>query len=238
MNVTKQPATTKEGFLNFPAKEYCTTCLSLGAPGSGKTYVFLQCLKWWIDHKTFSEYHCVLPSYKNEMSGSYDWLETEKNVFVYESYHELTGAQIVKKQLKNHSDFKKGKLKSMPRIFFAIDDASSEGKIFKSESIVEMVTKNRHLHVHSWLLAHADKGIILPRVRQNIFFVFIYKIKDNFLQHAFKEYVNFPNDFDDYKKEFKPFFKEHVIPQQYGCLLLGGNRDYSPYVYRWFSEKK
>ena len=236
MKKSSVPASTKEGFLNFPKNEYCTTCLSIACPGSGKTFLLLKCLKEWLDMNMFSEYHVVLPAFKNEMSGSYDWLEKEKRVFVYEKYHDLIGKQVVAKQMKNHELFKKGKLKEMPRIFFCIDDASSEKHLFKSESIIAIVTKNRHLHIHSWFLAHSDKGIIEPKVRQNIFFVFIYKLKENFLQHAFKEYVNFPIDFDDYRKDFKPFFKEYVIPKQYGCLLLGGSRDYSPNVDEWYSE--
>ena len=81
MNKTKQPASTKEGFLNFPANEFCTTCLSLACPGSGKTYLLLKCLKEWLKMGMFEEYHVVLPAFKNEMSGSYDWLETEARLF-------------------------------------------------------------------------------------------------------------------------------------------------------------
>jgi hypothetical protein len=236
MNKTKQPASTKEGFLNFAKNEYCTTCLSLACPGSGKTYLLLKCLRAWFDMNMFDEYHVVLPAFKNEMSGSYDWLETEKKVFVYEKYHNKLGEELVTKQRKNKELQKKGKLKEMPRIFFCIDDFTSQGKLFESDAIKSIVTENRHLFIFSWFLGHADKGCIKPAVRQNIFFVFIYKLKDNFLHHAFKEYVNFPIDFDDYKKDFKPFFKEYVIPKQYGALLLGGSRDYSPRVDEWFSE--
>jgi hypothetical protein len=170
------------------------------------------------------------------MKGSYDWLGPLKNVFVYEKYHDALGGEIIKKQMKNHELLKKGKLKEMPKIFFAVDDASSEKNLFGSENLIGIITKNRHLHIHSWTLLHGDRGVIPPKIRQNIFFVFLYKLKDNFLRHAFMEYCNFV-EFDDYKKDFKPFFNEFVVPKQYGALLLGGSRDYSPNVDEWFTEE-
>jgi hypothetical protein len=237
MRRTNSPASTKDGFLSFPKMEYCTTCLSLGTPGAGKTYVFLKCVEYWVANNTFSEYHIVLPSYKNEMNDSYAWLEPIKNVYVYEKYFDKIGEDIIAKQKKNRELFTKGKIKEIPRIFFAIDDATSQGKLFKSESVKALVTQNRHLYVHSFFLMHADKGVIEPKIRQNIFFVFIYKVKDNFLQHIYKEYVNFSIDFDTYTKDFKPFFREYVSQKQYGCLLLGGSRDYSPFVDEWFTDE-
>lgn len=237
MKKTERPATSKEGFINFPKDEYCTTMLSIAPPASGKTYVMLNCLKLWIDMKMFTEYHVVLPAFKNEMNGSYDWLLDYPNVFVYEKYYDRIGNDVVKRQTKSHELLKKKKIKEMPRVFFCIDDATSEKNIFESDAIRSLVTKNRHLHVHSWFLMHSFKGIIKPAIRQNIFFVFLYKLKDEFLNSAFKEFVNFPLDFDNYKKDFKPFFKEYIIPLQYGCLLLGGSRDYSPFVNRWFDSE-
>lgn len=238
MKKTQNPTSTKDGFLNFPKDEYCTTCLSIAPPASGKTFIMLECLKIWVKNKMFDEFVVVLPSYKNEMSGSYEWLEPLQNVFVHEAYNDIIGQELVEKQKKNHALFKAKKIKQMPRVFFCVDDASSEKNLFQSDSILSLVTKNRHLNVHSWFLLHADKGVIPPAVRQNIHYVFIYKLKDNFLQHVFKEYVNFSVDFDDYRKDFKQFFKDFVIPHQFGCLLIGGSRDYSPNVHEWFADSK
>jgi hypothetical protein len=234
--MSKSPASTKEGFLCFPKVEYCTTCLSIAPPSSGKTHLLLKCLEEWLKMKMFSEYYLVLPAFENEMSGSYDWLADIPNVHIHEKYHDTLGAEIVAKQKKNNDLFKKNKIKVMPRIFFCVDDASSEKNLFDSENIIAIVTKNRHLHIHSWYLMHGLKGIIPPNVRQNIFYVFLYKLKDTFLKQAFIEFCNFPLDFDDYKRDFKPFFKEYIIPKQYGCLLLGGSRDYSPNADTWFPE--
>lgn len=225
----------KDDFLNFPVTDYCTSILSIASPGSGKTFVLLQCLKEWISMNMFSEYHVVLPSYKNEMMGSYDWLEKYDNVFIYEDFYEPIAEKIVKQQEKNHELFKKKKLKEMPKVFLGLDDATGISKqLFTSTSLKRAITENRHLRIQSWILLHADKGIIAPKIRQNIFFVFLYKMKEQLLHHCFKEYVNFPLDFDDYKRDFKPFFNSEVTPKQYGCMLLAGSKSYSTDVDVWF----
>ena len=227
----------KEDFLRFPDTDYCTSILSIASPGSGKTYILLKCLKAWIDMGMFEEYHVILPSYKNEMSQSYDWLESYDHVYIYEDYYEMLGSRIVAQQEKNHELFKKKKLKAMPKIFLGLDDATGINKnLFQSTALKRAITENRHLRIQTWILLHADKGVISPKIRQNIFFVFLYKMKDNLLKHCYNEYVNFPQDFDDYKNDFKPFFVENVVTKEYGAMLLAGSRCYNTDIDLWFPD--
>jgi hypothetical protein len=87
---------SKKDFLEFPATDFCTTILSMGPPRSGKTYLMLKCVKEWLEMGMFEKYVMVLPSFKNEADGSYDWLMEHENVTVYESYHDHIGKQLLR----------------------------------------------------------------------------------------------------------------------------------------------
>lgn len=229
---------SKETFLNFPKDEFCTTILSLGPPFSGKTFLALKSIKAWIDMKMFDEYYLVLPAFRNEMKGSYDWLENIPNVHIYESVRPKIFEDLIEKCEKNNEMFKKGKLKVKPKYFVMVDDATSQGKgLFGAPVVRRLVTENRHLQIHSWFCLHYDKGILDPKVRSNIYFVFLYKVKDTLLRKAFDEYITF-DEFDDYKNHFKPFWKEFVSVHEFGCLLIQGKKAYNPNACKWYDESK
>lgn len=228
---------SKEEFLNFAKDQYCTTIMSLGPPFSGKTWIALKTIKQWIDMKMFDEYYVVLPSFRNEMKGSYDWMEKIPNMHIYESIRHKVLEDLIVKCEKNNELFKKGKLKVKPRYFFFCDDATSQGKgLFSADVIRRLVTENRHLNIHSWFCLHYDKGILDPKVRSNIFFVFLYKVKDVLLKKSYEEYVTF-DEFDDYK-QFKEFWKEYVSKNKFGCLLIKGKDSYNPNVCNWYEPDK
>lgn len=226
----------KKDFIQFPAEKFCTTIFSLGPPRSGKTYVLLKVLKEWLDMGMFEKYILILPSYKNEADGSYDWLEQYENVYVYESFHEHIIQQILDEQEENNELFKSNKLPEMPRIFIGVDDATSQGKkIFASKAMLKVATQNRHYKIHSWFLMHYSKGIIQPNVRQNVNFLFLYPVKKKLLENAFDEYIDFPKDFDDFNL-FKTYWDKTILTQEHGCLLVNGKKSYSPWVSEWFTE--
>lgn len=229
---------TKEEFIRFPTDNFCTSILSLGVPFSGKTFVFLGVLKEWLKRKTFDEVHLVLPQFKNEMNGSYKWILDEyPDVHVYEEYHDSIAKSILDKQTKLADLQALGKLKTkFPKVFFAIDDATGQGTLFESSTLLKLITQNRHIQVHSWYLMHFDKGIIKPRIRQNMYFLLLYKVKEEFLKHCFKEYIQF-DEFDNYN-EFKEWWREYLQPQEYGCMIVAGKKAYSPDPALWFSDKK
>lgn len=230
----------KENFINFPKQEFCTTILSIGAPFSGKTYVMLLVLREWLKMRMFEEknVHLVLPAYRNEMTGSYKWILDEyPDVNIYEQYNDSIVKGILKQQKKNTDLIEKGKLKEMPRVFLAIDDATSEKGIFNSKELMELVVKNRHLHCHQWYLLHYDKGVIGPKIRSNMYYVFMYKVKDALLRECFKDYVQF-DEFDDYKKDFKPWWCAEITPHPYGFMLIAGKDSYSSDGPDWFESEE
>jgi hypothetical protein len=231
--------TSKKEFLNFPIDNYTTAIFSIGQPGTGKTFTMMNSIEFYLTHpkKPFSEFHLVLPSVKNEMSGSYDWLLKEKNVFVYEAYHPMISEKIIKECAKNNDLFKAGKIKEKPKIFFAVDDATSQGKkLMTCPNIIRLSTENRHLNVQSWFALHYTANIIPPKVRQNMKFVFIHDIHIKTLKKCWEDFVNFKEfrKFDD----FLAFWDEYVAKNKYGCLLIKGNEEYNPIVSTWFKDKK
>jgi hypothetical protein len=229
---------SKKDFLEFPATDFCTTILSMGPPRSGKTYLMLKCVKEWLEMGMFEKYVMVLPSFKNEADGSYDWLMEHENVTVYESYHDHIGKAIIAEQEKNNLLFKAGKLEQKPRVFFCIDDATSQGKnLFASASMMAFATQNRHLTIHSWFLLHYDKGVVTPKMRNNILWVILYPVKKKLLEQAFDSYIDFP-EFDDFKKDFMPFWNQNVTKNKYGCLLIRGKEKYTTTSSGWFNENE
>jgi hypothetical protein len=230
---------TQEAFLHFPANEFCTTIMSMGPPFSGKTWMLLKCLKYWLKVGMFEKYFIVLPQFKNEMEGSYDFLndkQYEDHVFIYESFHEDKALELIGEQEKSRALFKSGKIKQQPRYFFCIDDATSQGSsMFKSKVLKRFATENRHLFIHSWFLMHYDKGTIEPAVRNNIMWVCLYPLKAVLLQKAYVDYVNYP----EFKKfdTFEAFFDKYVMPKKHGFLLMRTKGKYNPNPSNWFQNE-
>lgn len=229
---------SKEAFLQFPAKEFCTTIMSYGPPRSGKTFIALKCIEAWLKMGMFEKYILILPSFKNEMNQSYDWLEKYEQVTIYESFHEKYIQKILDEQDKNHDLLKAGKISQMPRIFVFVDDATSQGQsMFMSKTMISVATQNRHYSIHSWFALHYAKRILPALVRQNIRFLFIYQVKNKILEDVYDEYVPSKwKEFDNFKKGFLPFWQKYVENQKFGCLLMAGNESYNPNCCKWFDN--
>ena len=227
----------KKNFLEFPATNFCTTILSLGPPRSGKTFLALKCIEYWIKIGMFDKYILILPQFKNEFSDSYGWLKEYEQVTVYESFHSLYVNKMILEQEKNRKLHKEGKLTDMPRVFLFIDDATSQGStMFKDKTLVRIVTENRHLFIHSWICLHYDKGIIAPAVRLNMNFVILYPVKTLLLQKMHAEYVDSEvfTELDNFEKEFLPYWKNAVGSKKFGCLLLARKNSYNSNCCNWF----
>jgi uncharacterized protein Usg len=228
-------AATKEGFLNFPKDQFCTSILSLGPPACGKTFVMMECVKYWLSVNMFQEYYLVLPNFKNEMSGSYDWLKPHANVKVYQSWKENDMKKLLEIADKEAEDFKNRKIAERPRRFFAIDDATSQNEdIFKSKTLLSFICQHRHYFIHSFIACHYDKGVIGKKCRNNIYYMFFYPVKPELLQNCYKDYIDmdeFPT-FDDFYK----FWRERVRSKKYGSLLVTkyGKGAVNSTVRNWF----
>ena len=226
--------TSKEQFLNFPVEEYATSIISIGDPGSGKSYVMIACIKEWIKMNVFTEIHLILPSFLNEKNDSYKGLDTYENVFVYENYRSVIAENLIKKSDKNNELCKKGK-EERHRYLFCVDDATGEGiQLMKCPHLIKIATQGRHLNIQSWYCLHSNSAIIPPKIRNNIQYVFIYNLHNVLLKKIWESYINF-GEFRKYN-DFLEFWDNYVINQEHGCLLIKKNKWYSPKVSTWFSK--
>lgn len=224
---------SKSEFLNFPVEEHCTGVFSLGEPGGGKTYLMLKCINEWLNMGIFAEFHLVLPSYRNEMEQSYKGLADIKNVFVYEKYREKQAKELIDKANKNAEEFKAGKIKQRTKYFFAVDDATSQGKeLMQCPYIKRIATEGRHLFIQSWFCLHHTANIIPPAVRGQTKFTIFYNMHQVALKTCWKEYINF----SEFRKwnDFIEFWDSYVINKDHGCLLVLKNKSYNPNVSSWF----
>jgi hypothetical protein len=234
--------TSKVEYLNFPASDFCTTSLFFGPPGSGKTFLALQCIRYWIENGFFETYVMIIPQYKREMNGSYKWLDQYMDrVHVFESFNDEKIQKFVDQQKKwrDEVDAEKRSTEDMPRMCFFIDDGTSLSKdMFKSSVMRTIVTENRHIFIHSLICCHYLRSVVDKAVRANIKFYFVYPVKTELLQDIHKEYI--PRKFkelDNFKKDFLPFFEKYVEKHKYPCLLIGPN-SYNPNCCNWFKDEK
>ena len=226
---------SKKDFLTFPVSDFCTTIMSIGPPGSGKTYLLLESLKHWLKNNVFDEYHIVAPAFENEMEDSYAFLRPylKKEVSVYGMYTNSLADRLVLEAKRNNEKFRAGKIKRKPRVFFAVDDATGQRELFDSPSLERIIVENRHLNIHSWLLLHQDKKVVTPKIRENMRFIIIYPLHVEKLKYMFSNYINFPTDFENYK-EFWEFWKEYVLPNEHASLLVCDRIGYTPDCRLWF----
>lgn len=211
----------------------CCTILTIGRPRTGKTYNMLECIKrYWLPRNTFDEYHLVLPNFTNEQNDSYDFIRQIKSktkfIYIYNKYHPMIVTKLLDKQ--------NGKNKK--RLFFGLDDTTSQSKqLFKCPEMVKLATQSRHYNVHTWLIMHYGKGIVEPKVRANIGFLFINRIKYNQLIDIYKEFVDFPEQFPDHEA-FEKFAWAIFKRDEYPCILIDLLHDrFNPNVGLWWKKK-
>jgi hypothetical protein len=222
---------SKEEFLMQPY-ESTRPIVSIGPPGCGKSFIMLNCIKEWLHAGTFAEYHMILPAFKFEQNDSYKFLlpHMKKNVFVYDAYSPILVRRLIK--MGEQEETKEDK----KRIFFCIDDSTIEGgNLMKSPEMVKLATMCRHYNIHTWLIMHCSKGVVPPKVRNQVKFVFLYDIPPPLLEYVYKEYV----DDVDFKRlrDFSDYWYDKVQPIKFGCLLLDKIRkEYSNECNKWFTS--
>jgi len=232
----------RKHFLNQPIKA-CSSIFSIGERGGGKTFLMLKCLNHWMENDVFFEIHLILPDFEDEQNDSYKWLSEfkQKNtkLFIYESYHASIGKKILEDSQKyfDPKNFKQGMPERRWGLF--IDDATGMGKsLMRCEYLCKLSTSARHKRCHSWFIMHYTAGIIPPKVREQIGFIFIYDIHKVLLQTIYKQYINFPLDFENFK-DFNHYFMTEVTNKDHGCLLIDKTnkpKSYSPWVNIWFND--
>lgn len=158
--------------------------LSIGTKGSGKTYLVLKYLKFAIERGLYDQYLLVLPMFMMEENDSYKFINPkDKNIFVYDTYHEVITSDLIKFQSKNKDNKKK--------TFFLIDDASGEQVFRIDDSLRHLITSIRHFNVCLWMCVHSASGILSPFIRQQTDILFLSKITNyKLLKNIYEEFLS------------------------------------------------
>ena len=206
--------------------------LIISQPGCGKTDLMLNTMKEHLKNNRFTQYHCVIPAYNIERDGSYDFLkntpEYKKNVFIYNEYHPRISETLLNSQSEGIENG------SAEHIFYFIDDATGEEKIWNDQSLIKIACKTRHLRISTFVVLHSQgANIISPAVRNQAQFVYLGQMNPSILKKCYESYVS-NTDFPTFKIFYK-FFAENVANKKYGLMFIDQiDGKYSVDVDTWF----
>ena len=220
-----------DNFLNECVTGSDRFTLLIAEPGGGKTFIVNNALKYHLEHNTFTEYHLVLPAFKNERDGSYDYLKNpkyKKYVFIYNEYHPKISETLFKRQ---------DVIDPKAKIFFWIDDSTGEQDLWRDIYLTKIAVKTRHVRISLYIICHSEgSSVIRPKVRAQAQFVFLGAMHPDILHKCYRSYANFPTDFPTFKK-FVEYMEREVYSQKHGMLFIDRvNKQYSPDASLWFSE--
>jgi len=210
--------TLEEAFIKDNVKRgRCS--IFLGMPETGKTFLALKWLVYSLQHNIYNEYHLVLPMFEHEENKSYDFLLPHKDkVFIYKKYSEIVALKV-------------DKLREKKKIMFMIDDAT-HGLMNKIDStLVGLCTTSRHSRnggLTVFLVVHCAKKVIPPTIRQNLKYLFIYRIDSAELlqKTVYDDFVSL--QYKKNEKDFIDFLKDYsavVDKNRYGVMLIARNVD-------------
>ena len=162
----EQQSTAEQEFLKDSPKCFI---ISLGMKRQGKTYLTIKYMRWAIQNNIFEEYHVILPQFGHERDGAYQWMKGNKQIFIYDKYHQVVCDKILKIMQSKH-------------IFFCIDDASGELLQNFDTSITKLLTCNEHGKTACvWFNIHSAKRVLPPIARQMLNYLFLYNVDDGLL---------------------------------------------------------
>lgn len=153
--------------------------ISLGMKRQGKTFLLLKYVQWAIANKKFEEYHLILPQFGHERDHAYSFLENQKNVYIYDKYHQVVCDKVLDIMRKKH-------------IMFAIDDATGELLQNFDTSMTRLLTCNEHGKTCCvWICIHSAKRVLPPLARQMLNYFFLYKVNNvGLLKSLWEEYFS------------------------------------------------
>ena len=128
------------------------------------------------------------------------------------------------------------KARKTKKILFLVDDASAELLQNIDNRFLKLFTTTRHGNGCTlWLITHSAKKILLPMIRQNLTYVFMYNIEsEDLLETIYRDYKSLEykasnRGFNDFVREFM----QNVSNKQYGCCLLARQKGIDWDVKAW-----
>ena len=183
--------------------------LVCGGKGSGKTHFLTQFIKYSMSQKRFSKYYLLLPSFKNEADGAYEFLKVFSNVVIFTTY----SPKIIEMITDDKTPGSK---------LFALDDSTNFSSNFKQDpKFIGLITTSRHKKVTMMLIVHSLKAILTPAVRSNVDFLFLYRITNQrLLQDVYEEFLSGVTRQFKNKHEFLEFYIQNINDVKYSGLFL------------------
>ena len=143
----------------MPNLQKSAICYVLGNKRSGKSLLTLSILHRSLTRDYFHNYILVLPTYRYEQKGSYEWIDKvakEKkklgvNVYVMEEINIDAILNFLMKEKQKNEDH---------RTLVIFDDSTSDRSLFYSTSekgskILQFLSRIRHLNASLILIAHS-----------------------------------------------------------------------------------
>jgi len=195
-------------------KQHGRSIISIGTPESGKSYLALKYMKYALQNNLYDEYHIVAPTYDYEENSSYDFLKKHKDIVkVYKYYHAVVAEKVDRAREKS-------------KVLFIVDDATSELLNNIDKTFVKLFITTRH-STHGgltfWMIVHSAKKVLPPMLRQNVKYVFLYRIESSELLEdtIFKEFLSLQyrrqgKKYDDFANEFSEVMENN----KYGVVLV------------------
>ena len=183
--------------------------LVCGGKGSGKTHFLTQYIKYSMSQKRFSKYYLLLPSFLNEADSAYEFLKVFSNVVIF-----TTDSPKIIEMITND--------KTPGSKLFALDDSTNFSSNFKEDKqFIKLVTTRRHAKITMMLIVHSLKATITPAVRNNVDFLFLYRITNqNLLQGVYEEFLSGVTRQFKNKHEFLEFYINNINDVKYSALFL------------------
>ena len=149
-------------------------------------------------------------SYQYEQYGLYDFIKQSKNknIFIYNKYHEIIATKILKHVNKKS------------RIFLAIDDASSQLSMNIDASLKEILTTSRHCKITTWIAGHIARKEIGSFLRSVIDYLIFYSTPNNkMVEQIWQEYFS---RYQQYRKfeNFSLDYQQYVDKDKYNGLFI------------------
>lgn len=197
---------------DFLKNSHNRNIITIGSINSGKSHMALSYLFYALTNNLYEQYHLILPQYKTEENGSYNFIKQFKEkCFIYNTYDDL---------IVEHVD----DLRYKENIFLLIDD--STGKLsFAQEPLIRLFSTCRHgKGCTTWCITHASK-IAKKTLRSLTTYTFITNIlSEKVLEDIYEDFLSLY--YIKKGKKYQDFLADYnnmIDTQQYPQMLIARN---------------
>ena len=193
----------------------------LGSTKSGKSVWTSSVVRAGLELGVWTRAYLILPTYKFERKGTYDWLAKlakslpkTSTIKIFDTFNDDVASLITKECQKNlqHTVCWVDDFTSMVG---GLHNLSGSGANQKS-AIVEMLTLKRHLRLTLFFTGHGAKSVLHPLIRSNLTFICLTDIRnEKLLRGVWEESFSLLLPWSN----FQDHFKNHLA-KKYGVFVV------------------